>query len=52
METNKQLNESEIRKLSTAVNAPHGNNNGTSLNRIQKLQSLLKKEDSFKELCN
>ena len=52
METNKQLNESEIRQVAPPANAPHGNDNTSSLNRIQKLQSLLKKEYSLKELCN
>lgn len=52
METNKQLNESGIRQVTRATNAPNGNDISSSLNRIQRLQSLLKKEFSLKELCN
>ena len=52
METNEKLNESETRNVAPAANAPLGNDNTSSLNRIQKLQSLLKKESSLKDLCN
>ena len=52
METYEKLNESEIRNVAPAANAPLCIDNTTSLNRIQKLQSLLKKEYSLKELCN
>lgn len=52
METNKIINETEVRNEAPAANAPHGNDYNSSLNRIQKLQSLLKKEYSLKELCN
>jgi hypothetical protein len=55
METNMKLDESDIRNVAPAANAPpHGNDytSSSSLDRIQKLQSLLKKEYSLKELCN
>ena len=48
-----KLDESDIRNVAPAANAPpHGNDYTSSLDRIQKLQSLLKKEYSLKELCN
>ena len=43
METNKDIN---IRKISD-INDP----NLITLNRVQKLQKLLKKESALKELC-